>query len=249
MAAAAVAGLIPVVHSVAGDKTSYYIGRQMWFGFTGLYGLVVYVVRLPWALLHQDFWCHGNISTPCLVQCFEAHFDRPVVGVWYFFCFTFLALFILLEFFVAQLRHKQAKLKALEAQRDDCERSSVMGVREEAQSQKRTILDFHREKMMLDLYLLYFLLQLLSQGLFATLLVLGHLPLVDGSPVRCSTPLCPGPFSCLVRGSKEKRMSIYTLFTLAAMILVFCSCFFAYSIHHYFLRGVAYGPGRSPWAD
>ncbi|KAM4819803.1 uncharacterized protein RHO17_002937 isoform 2-T2 [Thomomys bottae] len=189
MAAAAVAGLIPVLHSVAGDKSGHYIGRQLWFGLIAMYGVVVYVVRMPWAQVYEDFWCHGNITYPCRIECFERIFSRPVTGTWYFFYFIFLALFFLMEFFMAQMRHKQVKVAV--------------------------------------------------QGVFLALLLFQHLPVVRREATPCSTPGCPGPYLCLLRSTMEKRMSIYTLATLSSMIILFCLGFFAYSIHHYLLKGMS----------
>ncbi|EPY84140.1 hypothetical protein Cadr_000029467 [Camelus dromedarius] len=238
MAAAAVAGLIPVLHSVAGDKSSYYVGRQLWFGFIAVYGVVVYVVRMPWADLHQDFWCHGSITYPCLIECFESSFSSPVVGLWYFFFFLFLAFFFLMEFFMAQVRHKQIKAKLVESEAADVEEGSMVGVQEQVPSPKKAAPNFHQEKALLLLYLLHFLLQVGSQGVFLFLLHYRHLPLVSQATIRCSTGSCPGPYFCLVRGSIEKRMSIYTLVTLSFMIILFCSGFFMYSVHHYLLKGL-----------
>ncbi|XP_069862230.1 gap junction beta-4 protein-like [Dipodomys merriami] len=239
MAAAAVAGLIPVLHSVAGDKSGYYIGRQLWFGLIGMYGVVVYVVRMPWAHVHEDFWCHGNITYPCRIECFERSFSRPVTGTWYFFYFIFLALFFLMEFFMAQVRHKQVRVKSAEALVGEAEEGSMLAVQEHVPAPKKSLLNFHREKMLLLLYLLHFLLQVAIQGVFLVLLLFQHLPVVSQTPIPCSTPGCPGPFLCLIRATTEKRMSIYTLVTLSFMIILFCLGFFAYSIHHYLLEGMS----------
>nr|XP_054361865.1 uncharacterized protein LOC129045592 [Mirounga angustirostris] len=238
MAAAAVAGPIPVLHSVAGDKSGYYIRRQLWIGFTALYGMVVYVVCMPWASIHEDFWCHGNITDPCLIECFEKHFSSPVVGTWYFF-FIFLALFFLMEFFMAQIWHKQIKAKSVESVASEIEKDSMVGIQEHVPSPKKSILNFHQEKMLLLLYLLYFLLQVGAQCMFLFLLMCQHLPLVNQAIIHCSTDRCPGPYFCLIRGTVEKRMSTYTLITLSFTIILFCSGFFIYRIHHYLLKGLA----------
>lgn len=239
MAAAALAGLIPVLHSVAGDKSGYYIGRQLWFGFIAVYGVVVYVVRMPWSPIHEDFWCHGNITSPCLIECFENRFSSPVVGVWYFFFFIFMALFFLMEFFLAQIRHKQIKVKSVESVAGEVEEGSMVGIQEHIPSPKKSILNFHQEKMLLLLYLLYFLLQVGTQCVFLFFLICHHLPLVSQAIIQCRTESCPGPYLCLIRGTMEKRMSIYTLITLSFMIILCCSGFFMYSIHHYLLKGLS----------
>ncbi|XP_023404748.1 uncharacterized protein LOC111750858 [Loxodonta africana] len=238
MAAAAVAGLIPVFHSVVGDKSGYYIGRQLWFGFIAVYGVVVYVVRMPWALLHEDFYCHGNITKPCLIECFEKRFSKPVVGIWYFFFFIFLAAFFLMEFFMAQIRHKQIKVKSVESGAE-AEEGSMVGIQEKISRPKKSILNFHREKMLLLLYLLYFLLQVGSQCVFLFILISQHLPVVSQATMLCTSNSCPGSYICLIRGTMEKQMSIYTLITMSFMIILFCSGFFLYSIHHYLLKGFA----------
>ncbi|KAM4819802.1 uncharacterized protein RHO17_002937 isoform 1-T1 [Thomomys bottae] len=239
MAAAAVAGLIPVLHSVAGDKSGHYIGRQLWFGLIAMYGVVVYVVRMPWAQVYEDFWCHGNITYPCRIECFERIFSRPVTGTWYFFYFIFLALFFLMEFFMAQMRHKQVKVKSAESLAGEAEEGSLVAIQELAPAPRKSLLNFHREKMLLLLYLLYFLLQVAVQGVFLALLLFQHLPVVRREATPCSTPGCPGPYLCLLRSTMEKRMSIYTLATLSSMIILFCLGFFAYSIHHYLLKGMS----------
>ncbi|XP_012603223.1 uncharacterized protein LOC105861877 isoform X1 [Microcebus murinus] len=240
MAAAAVAGLIPVLHSVAGDKSGYYIGRQLWFGLIALYGVVVYVVRMPWAHIHEDFWCHGNITYPCLIECFEKNFSNPVMGIWYFFFFIFATLFFLMEFFMAQIRHKQVKMKSMDLVVGAAEEGSMTGIQEHILSSKeKSILNFHQEKMLLLLYLLYFLLQVGTQCVFLFLLMFQHLPLVTQAVIHCSTYDCPGPYLCLIRATMEKRMSIYTLITLSFLIIVFCTGFFMYSIHHYLLKGIS----------
>ncbi|XP_044867426.1 uncharacterized protein LOC123367322 [Mauremys mutica] len=246
MAAAAVAGIIPVLHSLAGDETSYYIGRKLWFGFLGLYTVVIYVERLPWISLNSDFRCHGNISAPCMGECFEQHFNKPIIGTWYMSCFLFLCVFLLMEFFVFQLRHKQIKVKA--GQEKEVEVSSMVGVQEESQSQRSVpVIDFHIQKSLLSLYLFNFLLQLVIQSVFLSILLNDHLPRVNSASILCSTKLCPGPYNCLVMGSMEKRMSIYTLATLAILIIIFCSAIFIYSIHHYLLKGLEQLRARDLW--
>jgi hypothetical protein len=239
MAAAAVAGLIPVLHTVAGDKSGYYIGRQLWFGLIAMYGVVVYVVRMPWTQIHEDFRCHGNITYPCLIECFEKSFSKPVTGTWYFFYFVFLALFFLMEFFMAQIRHKQVNVTSVESVVGEVEEGSMVAIQEQLPSPKKSILNFHREKMLLLLYLLYFLLQIGVQCVFLFLLMFQHLPVVWQAVIDCSTDSCPGPYLCLIRATMEKRMSIYTLITLSFMIILFCLGFFMYSIHHYLLKGLS----------
>ncbi|KAG3292703.1 hypothetical protein H1C71_014038 [Ictidomys tridecemlineatus] len=239
MAAAVVAGLIPVLHSVAGDKSGYYIGRQLWFGLIAMYGVVVYVVHMPWVHVYEDFWCHGNITYPCLMECFENSYTSPVTGTWYLFYFIFLIFFFLMEFVMAQMRHKQLKLKSVEAAAVGVEEGSMVGIQEHVTRPKKSTLNFHREKILLLSYLLHFILQTGFQCFFLFILMYRQLPMVTRTTIRCGTDGCPGPYFCLFRATMEKRMSIYTLITLSFMIIVFCLSFFMYTIYHYMLRGLS----------
>lgn len=103
-------------------------------------------------------------------------------------------------------------------------------------SWRRSILNFHQEKMLLLLYLLYFLLQATSQGTFLLILLFQQCPLVRHGSTHCSTSSCPGPYRCLTRASMEKKMSIYLLATLSASIVILGTSFFAYGIYHYLLK-------------
>nr|XP_040137893.1 uncharacterized protein LOC120888650 [Ictidomys tridecemlineatus] len=201
MAAAVVAGLIPVLYSVAADKSGYYIGRQLWFGLMAMYGVVVYVVNLPWIHIRKDFWCHGNITYSCI-------------------------------------RHKHSRVKSV-VSATEVEEGSLMGIQEEVTCSKKSTVDFHREKMLLLLYLLHFLLQIGVQCVFLYFLMYRHLPMVMNSIIYCGSEECPGPYLCLIRDISDKQMSIYTLLTLSLAIIFLCLGFFVYSIHHYLLKGLS----------
>ncbi|VTJ68091.1 Hypothetical predicted protein [Marmota monax] len=238
MAAAVVAGLIPVLYSVAADKSGYYIGRQLWFGLMAMYGVVVYVVNLPWTHIRKDFWCHGNITYSCVIECFETSFSEAVVGTWYLFYFIFLTLFFLMEIFLAQIRHKHSRVKSV-VSATEVEEGSLMGIQEEVTCSKKSTVDFHQEKMLLLLYLLHFLLQMGVQCVFLYFLMYRHLPMVMNSIIYCGSDECPGPYLCLIRDISDKQMSIYTLLTLSLAIIFLCLGFFVYSIHHYPLKGLS----------
>ncbi|XP_040611706.1 uncharacterized protein LOC121143589 isoform X3 [Mesocricetus auratus] len=109
MAAAVIAQLIPKLHSLASSESGYYIGRHLWFGLVVLYGMVVYVAHISWAHIKEDFICSENITLPCLITCFGKRFPIPIMGTWYFFYFIFIALFCLIEVFMALLREEQVK--------------------------------------------------------------------------------------------------------------------------------------------
>lgn len=54
----------------------------------------------------KDFWCHVNITHPCLAECCARRFSCPVVGTWSLF-FIFPAPFFLVELFLARIRHER----------------------------------------------------------------------------------------------------------------------------------------------
>ncbi|OBS82443.1 hypothetical protein A6R68_23568, partial [Neotoma lepida] len=111
MESALMIGVIPVLYSTASDKSVYYVGRTLWLGLMSVYSIVVYVVRMPWYHIYEDFKCHENIPYSCLMECFEQTFTIPVSEMWCYFYFIFIILFFLMEFFIAQIRHKHLKEK------------------------------------------------------------------------------------------------------------------------------------------
>nr|XP_048284014.1 uncharacterized protein LOC125396215 [Myodes glareolus]XP_048284015.1 uncharacterized protein LOC125396215 [Myodes glareolus] len=243
MAAAVIVRLIPKLHSVVSRESGYYVGRQLWFGLVVLYGMVLYVAHMPWVHIKEDFICSGNITLPCLIKCFEKRFSVPVLGTWYFFYFMFIALLCFVEVFMARLRQKEVQVMKfmvpMMSVPTDLEEGSMVPGKKLKPSWKRSILNFHQEKMLLLLYLLYFLLQATSQGTFLFLLLFQQRPLVSHGSTHCSTSSCPGPYRCLTRSSMEKKMSIYLLATLSASIVILGTSFFAYGIYHYLLKNRA----------
>lgn len=240
MAAAVIVRLIPKLHSVVSRESGYYIGRQLWFGLVVLYGMVLYVAHMPWVHIKDDFICSGNITLPCLMKCFEKIFSVPVLGTWYFFYFLFIALFCLVEVFMAQLRQKEVKvmksMMPMKFRSTDLEEGSMVLEKQLSPSWRRSILNFHQAKMLLLLYLLYVLLQATSQGTFLLILLFQQRPLVRHGSTHCSTSSCPGPYRCLTKASMEKKMSIYLLATMSASTVILGAGFFVYGIYHYLLK-------------
>ncbi|XP_040611701.1 uncharacterized protein LOC121143589 isoform X1 [Mesocricetus auratus] len=240
MAAAVIAQLIPKLHSLASSESGYYIGRHLWFGLVVLYGMVVYVAHISWAHIKEDFICSENITLPCLITCFGKRFPIPIMGTWYFFYFIFIALFCLIEVFMALLREEQVKVMksmvSMMSLAKDLEGGLMVPNKELSISWKKSILNLHREKSLLLLYLLYTLLQVIFQGIFLFILLFRQRPLVKQGIIHCSTNSCPGPYFCLIRGSMEKEMSIYILATLSIFIIILGTSFLIYSIYHYLLN-------------
>lgn len=225
-------GVVPAILKMSKDPTNFYIGRTLWFSFTFLYISVVYVVQISWLDLAKDFQCHGNISKACLAECYENHFTRPIVGVWYVIGFIFSSILFVMEFFVSQSVHKQTKIfkkQSLEEKPSDTD-SKEDHIKEEE------VFDLSHKKSLLAMYLVYFLVQLSVQVIFLVILIHYHLPLIK-KPIWCSTHVCQGPYTCVVMGTQEKTMSIILLSTLSVVIMTFCIMFFLYTINAYLATG------------
>ncbi|XP_040611705.1 uncharacterized protein LOC121143589 isoform X2 [Mesocricetus auratus] len=210
MAAAVIAQLIPKLHSLASSESGYYIGRHLWFGLVVLYGMVVYVAHISWAHIKEDFICSENITLPCLITCFGKRFPIPIMGTWYFFYFIFIALFCLIEVFMALLREEQVKVMksmvSMMSLAKDLEGGLMVPNKELSISWKKSILNLHREKSLLLLYLLYTLLQGPTGG-HQTLEAYEHTLKLTARFLLCISPfpLCShiqGGFITFLRPSK-----------------------------------------------
>ncbi|XP_038623909.1 uncharacterized protein LOC119946580 [Tachyglossus aculeatus] len=235
-----VGGLEPFIRTMTADPTSYYIGRRLWFCLVGLYVCIVYVGQVSWEDLASDFQCHGDPSAACLAECFESHFNQPVLGVWHLVGFLFLSIFLAMEFLVVQMLHQQAQGRqglGPEVPGGDEETGSLTAIQEASLCQKKTVINLHQEKTLLATYLAYFLLQLLVQLIFLVVLLQSHRPLVSRGSIWCHTVHCPGPLRCELMGTAEKLMSVILLATLSGVIILVCIFFFLYSIQRFLLRG------------
>ncbi|XP_053751615.1 uncharacterized protein LOC109276369 [Panthera pardus] len=227
-------GMAPVILKMSKDPTNFYIGRSLWFSITFLYVSVVYVVQITWLRLFRDFQCHGNISKVCLAECYENHFTRPVLGVWYTVGFAFSTIFFVMEFLVCQSVRKLTKIFRKESLGK--KPSDTHGNTEYVKANEDEIFDLSREKPLLAMYLVYFLIQLSIQVIFLAILIHYHLPLIK-TPIWCSTPMCHGPYECVLLGTQEKMMSIIILATYSVVIMMFCIMFFLYTINTYLAMG------------
>lgn len=227
-------GIVPTIMQISKDPTNFYIGRTLWLSLTFLYISVVYVVQFTWFDLAKDFQCHGNISKACLAECYENHFIRPVLGVWYVIGFVFPFIFFVMEFFVSQSVRKQTKM----FKKQSLEEKSRNTDNKEDRIEKKEdeIFDLSQKKPLLAMYLVYFLVQLSVQVIFLVILIHSHLPLVK-KPIWCSTHMCQGPYTCVIMGTQEKMMSIILLATLSVLIMILCIMFFLYTMNAYLVTG------------
>ncbi|XP_069057746.1 gap junction beta-2 protein-like [Pleurodeles waltl] len=229
---ALVSGLFPVLRTVI-ETTTDYNGRTLWFGFMGIRLITVYIAEIPWSKLDTDFQCDVNTSDFCRKACYNAHFHIPVVSLWNFTYIPFIISVFLMELFASQLRHNLIKAKKKEGMKNKTlQHSDPTG---QDMAQKVFMIDFHHQKKLLGLYLSCIILRLVLEIGFLYVLLRHHLPNVDGSPINCSTGLCSGPYTCMVRGAAEKRMSIFMLCTVSGAIIGTSVIFALYCICHYLL--------------
>ncbi|XP_069838379.1 uncharacterized protein [Dendropsophus ebraccatus] len=230
---AMVTGLIPILRTAL-EATTDYAGRTMWFGFAVVRLLTLYVSELPWGKLDLDFDCRGNdTSEYCRKACFSEHFNVPVVSLWNSAYVFFVVSVLLMELFTSQLRHNLTKTMMRKKMSGTQGEGPLVGAWSSELAHKDLVLDFHHQRALLLLYLLCILLRLLGELAFLSILLWWHLPLVSGDPIPCSTIFCPGPFTCLVRFSAEKRMSLYLLASISSILVLACVVFGLYSVCHY----------------
>ncbi|XP_078508570.1 gap junction beta-2 protein-like [Lissotriton helveticus] len=234
---AMVTGLIPILRGAIEATTDYH-GRTLWFGFMAVRLIALYIAEMPWSKSDTDFQCDVNASEFCRKACFNDHFDSPIVSLWNFTYILFVISVLLMELFASQLRYNiiKAKLKhgALSVTSGT---NGITGVKGHDLAQQDIMIDFHLQKKMLGLYLTCITLRLGLEMAFLYVLVVWHLPKVDGSPITCSTGLCPGPYTCLVRAAAEKHMSIIMLCTISGAIICTSIIFLFYTTCHYILFG------------
>lgn len=227
---AKVEGIVSTIMKISKDATNFYTGRTLWFTFTFLYISVVYVVQITWLDLVKDFQCHGNISKACLAECYDSHFTRPILGVWYVIGFVFSFIFFMMEMFVSQRVQEETEMfkkESLEEKSSDTDNKE-----DNVKIEEDRVFDFAQNKLLLAMYLVYFLVQLSVQVIFSVILIRYQLPLLK-KPILCSTHLCLGPYACVIMGTQEKMMSIVLLATLSVVIMTFCIMFFLYTVNTY----------------
>ena len=116
-----------------------------------LYVSCVCVVQITWLDLVKDFQCHGNISKTCVAECYENHFTRPVLGVWYLVGFAFSSISFGMEFFVSQTVHKETKVLKKQSLKESS--SSTDDKADHVNIKEDKIFYLSREKPLLAMYL------------------------------------------------------------------------------------------------
>lgn len=234
--AALVTGLIPILRTAV-DATTTYKCRSMWFGILCIRLVILFLAQLPFTKLDADFSCNGTSDNICTQACYNKRFNKPMMVAWNFVFVLVVVSALIMELFTSYLRSlavkrsSQAKADVeLEARREG-----------EAQvtptdSRGRQVIDFHRNKGAVWIYLLSICLRILVEACFLYILFSWNLPILNSGWYKCSTQLCKQSRFCVLRASPEKRMSIYALASISGMVIVLSTLFCIYSITHYLCR-------------
>ncbi|XP_041910452.1 gap junction beta-2 protein-like [Arvicola amphibius] len=227
-------GIVPMILLLGRNSTNFYKGQTTWLVISFLFLSVMYLSQMPWINRKKDFQCHGNISDACLAECYNKHFPVSVVGVWNTFGLTVYSVFFMMEFSVSQnlnvsLPHPQQSLEE--------ESSSGMLCREKDTEREEMISTLSKEKLLLSVFLFYYLVQMAIQGIFLIFLWNYQRSLIK-EDIWCHTTVCPGPFLCVFLGTREKLMSMALMTMLSVVIIIFCFIFFLYTISLYALTSV-----------
>lgn len=229
--AALVTGLIPILRTAV-DATTTYKCRSMWFGILCIRLVVLFLAQLPFTKLDADFSCNGT-SDICTRACYNKYFDKPIMVAWNFIFVLVVVSALIMELFTSYLRSMAVK-RSSQAKAD-----VELEARGEAEAQVtstdlrgRQVIDFHRHKGAVGIYLLSICLRILVEAWFVYILFNWNLPALNSGWYKCQTHPCP-EIHCALRASAEKRMSIYALACISGMVIVLSALFCIYSITHY----------------
>lgn len=231
--AALVTGLIPILRTAV-DSTSDYKCRNVWFGFLCIRLVTLFLAELAFTKLDADFTCNGTKNTICTKDCYNRWFHKPLLVAWNFIFMLAVMSVLLMELFTSHLR-SMAQKKSSQAKTDV--ELQVQGKEETLVASNdpkgRTMLDFHRNRSAVGIYLLSIVLRVLVEAWFVYVLLSWNLPALSNGPYECRTNLCPELHVCVVSAAPEKRTAVYALASLSGMVLICSVLFCLYSIAHY----------------
>lgn len=234
--AALVTGLIPILRTAV-DATTTYKCRSMWFGILCIRLVILFLAQLPFTKLDADFSCNGTSDGICTQACYNKRFNKPMMAAWNFIFVLVVVSALIMELFTSYLRSLAVK-RSSQAKAD-----VELEARGEEEAQVtytdprgRQVIDFHRNKGAVWIYLLSICLRILVEAWFVYVLFWWNLPVLNSGWYKCSTYLCPQSRFCVLRATPEKRMSIYALASISGMVIVLSALFCIYSILHYLCR-------------
>ncbi len=232
--AAIVTGLIPILRTAV-DSTATYKGRTMWFGLLCIRLVTVFLAQFPWKSLNEDFHCNSSDSF-CIKACFNKHFDNSIVMTWHFLFILLVLSVLLMELFSSHLRSSFQKKNEKEM---TSQSEQGAGTDPTMTVGGRLMIDFHKSKRSVVVYLFSIMLRIAVEVFFVYVLFCWVLPKLSEEPYRCEAHNF-GKCSvqqCVVRGTAEKRMSVYALLFMSALVIIASGLFCLYSIGHYLCNG------------
>lgn len=232
--AAIVTGLIPILRTAV-DSTATYKGRTMWFGLLCIRLLTVFLAQFPWKSLNEDFHCNTTVDF-CTKACFNIHFDNSIVMAWHFLFILLVLSVLLMELFSSHLRSSFQKKK----EREMASQGEQGGITDPTMTVGgRMMIDLHKSKSSVVVYLLSVMLRIAVEVLFVYVLLCWVLPKLDLESYPCNAQhfsTC-SVLQCVVRGAAEKKMSVYALLFISALVIITSGMFCLYSIGHYLCDG------------
>ncbi|XP_067286598.1 gap junction beta-3 protein [Pseudorasbora parva] len=234
--AAIVTGLIPILRTAVESTTSYK-GRTMWFGLLCIRLVTIFLAQLPWKSLNADFHCNGTNNEFCIKACFNIHFDSSIVMAWHFLFILLVLSVLLMELFSSHLRNSFLKKKEREMP-SQSEQGGVAGDPTMTVG-GRMVIDLHKSKSSVVVYLLTVMLRIAVEVFFIYVLLAWVLPKLNEQSYVCHAHSFDGCSvqQCVVRGAAEKKMSVYSLLFISALVIITSSVFCLYSICHYLCNG------------
>nr|XP_046233010.1 uncharacterized protein gjz1 [Scatophagus argus] len=233
--AALVTGLIPILRTAV-DATTTYKCRTLWFGLLCVRLVVLFLAQLPFTKLDTDFTCNFTGNSICTKACFNDHFHKPMMMAWNFIFVLAVLSVLLMEMFTSHLRSLAQKRSSQVATDAELEaRGKEDGPLASTDPKGRMVLDLHRDRRTVALYLFSICLRILVETWFVYILLCWNLPALNSGRYECTTAVCPksAKIACVVRAAPEKRMSIYALASISGVIIVSSVLFCVYSIAHY----------------
>uniref|UniRef100_A0A9J7XGL6 Gap junction protein zeta 1 n=2 Tax=Cyprinus carpio TaxID=7962 RepID=A0A9J7XGL6_CYPCA len=232
--AAIVTGLIPILRTAV-DSTATYKGRTMWFGLLCIRLVTIFLAQFPWKSLNEDFHCNSS-DVFCIKACFNKHFDNSIVMAWHFLFILLVLSVLLMELFSSHLRSSFQKKKEREME-SQSEQEAVTDPTMTVGG--RMMIDFHKSKSSVVVYLFSIMLRIAVEVLFVYVLFYWVLPKLNEESYLCHAQMF-GKCSvqqCVVRGAAEKKMSVFALLFMSALVIVTSGLFGLYSIKHYLFNG------------
>ncbi|XP_073684894.1 gap junction beta-3 protein [Garra rufa] len=232
--AAIVTGLIPILRTAV-DSTATYKGRTMWFGMLCIRLVTIFLAQFPWKSLNEDFHCNTTDHF-CTRLCFNEHFNSSIVMAWHFLFILLVLSVLLMELFSSHLRSSFQKKK----EREMGSQSEQGGITDPTTNVGgRMMIDLHKSKSSVVVYLFSIMLRIVVEVMFVYVLLYWVLPKLNAKLYPCNVQdfgQC-SELRCVVRGAAEKRMSVYALLFISALVIITSGLFCLYSIGHYLCGG------------